>query len=105
MTGYSYRLPAYPVAPGTEVPESDMEILTVMPVKSLVTFRQTGSQVAVNQTAEVRAHAWAGKGDVAAVEVSIDLGQTWTEANPEPAPTRYACQRWPHQVTLPDPGH
>src|SRR3546814_2120482 len=30
MTGYSYRLPAYPVAPGTEVPESDMEILTVM---------------------------------------------------------------------------
>src|SRR3546814_2400526 len=98
MTGYSYRLPAYPVAPGTEVPESDMEILTVMPVKSLVTFPQTGSQVAVNQTTEVRGHAWAGKGDVAAVAVSIDFGQTWTEAKLEPAPNRYAWQRWRAQV-------
>lgn len=44
MTGYSYRIPGYPVAPGTEVPESDVEILTVMPVKSIVTFPQTGSQ-------------------------------------------------------------
>ena len=26
MTGYAYRMPKYPVAPGTEVPEEDMEI-------------------------------------------------------------------------------
>ena len=37
-----YRLPVRPVAPGTEVPESDMEIMKDMPVKSLITFPQTG---------------------------------------------------------------
>src|SRR3546814_16780055 len=68
MTGYSYRLPAYPVEPGTEVPESDMEILTVMPVKSLVTFPQTGRQVAVNQSTEVS--RWVGRG----------VGKEWVSA-------------------------
>src|SRR5690606_13293548 len=79
MTGYSYRLPAYPVAPGTEVPEDDMEIMTVMPVKSIVTFPQTGAQATAGQPTEVRGHAWAGNGDVAAMHVSIDFGQTWQE--------------------------
>lgn len=105
MTGYSYRVPAYPVAPGTEVPESDMEILTVMPVKSLVTFPQSGSQVAVNQPTEVRGHAWAGKGDVASVAVSIDFGQTWTEAKLDPPANKYAWQRWRTEVTLPEAGY
>src|SRR3546814_12434155 len=62
MTGYSYRLPAYPVAPGTDVPESDMEILTVLPVKSPVPFPHTGRQVAVNQKTEYRGTDWAGQG-------------------------------------------
>jgi DMSO/TMAO reductase YedYZ molybdopterin-dependent catalytic subunit len=43
MGGYSYRLPAYPVAPGTEVPEEDMVIMTTMPVKSLITNPATGT--------------------------------------------------------------
>ena len=105
MTGYSYRLPAYPVAPGTEVPESDMEIMTVMPVKSIVTFPRTGAQVATNQPTEVRGHAWSGKGDVAAVAVSIDFGQTWMDAQLEPAPNKYAWQRWRAKITLPEAGY
>src|SRR5690606_25576841 len=67
MTGYSYRLPANPVAPGTEVPESDMVIMTVMPVKSLITFPQTGATVPAGEPSEVRGHAWAGNGDVKAM--------------------------------------
>ncbi|MHA7873242.1 MAG: molybdopterin-dependent oxidoreductase, partial [Hyphococcus sp.] len=35
MTGQSYRVPAYPVAPGTDVPDEDMRIIEAMPVKSL----------------------------------------------------------------------
>lgn len=105
MTGHSYRLPAYPVAPGTEVPESDMEIMTVMPVKSIVTFPQTGVQVPAGQPAEVRGHAWAGKGDVAAMDVSIDFGQTWHKASLDAAANKYAWQRWRADVTLPEPGY
>lgn len=105
MTGYSYRLPAYPVAPGTEVPEEDMVVMETMPVKSLVTHPQTGTEVAAGEPSEVRGHAWSGNGDVAAVDVSTDFGATWTAATLEPAPNKYAWQRWRAEVTLPEAGY
>lgn len=105
MTGYSYRLPAHPVAPGTEVPESGMEIMTEMPVKSLITFPQTGMGVKAGEATEVRGHAWAGNGDVKAVHFSTDFGQTWSEAKLDPAANKYAWQRWRANVTLPEAGY
>ncbi|MEO3435341.1 sulfite oxidase [Inquilinus sp. CAU 1745] len=105
MTGYSYRLPAYPVAPGIEVPEEDMEILTVMPVKSLITFPESGAQAPVGQPTEIRGHAWAGAGDVAAMHVSVDFGQTWQEAALDAPPNKYAWQRWRADITLPEAGY
>lgn len=105
MTGYSYRLPAYPVAPGTEVPEEDMVIMTVMPVKSLITFPETGVEVASGTPTELRGHAWCGKGDVASVHVSTDFGATWQEAELSAPPNRFAWQRWRADVTLPQAGY
>ncbi|WP_159590389.1 sulfite oxidase [Chelativorans xinjiangense] len=105
MTGYSYRLPAYPVAPGTEVPEQDMEILTVMPVKSIITFPQTGAEVPTGQASEVRGKAWCGKGDVVAMHISIDFGQTWAEAEIDPPANKFAWQSWRASVTLPEAGY
>ncbi|TNF18073.1 MAG: molybdopterin containing oxidoreductase [Rhodobacteraceae bacterium] len=105
MTGYSYRLPAYPVAPGTEVPEEDMVIMTEMPVKSLITFPQSGTRTPAGQPAEVRGHAWAGSGDIAAVDVSIDFGQTWIAATLDPAKNKFAWQRFRADVTLPEAGY
>ncbi len=105
MTGFSYRLPAYPVAPGTEVPEADMEIMTEMPVKSLITFPETGTQTPAGEASEVRGHAWAGSGDIASVDVSIDFGQTWIEAKLDPAKNKFAWQRFRADVTLPEAGY
>jgi len=105
MTGYSYRLPAYPVAPGTEVPEEDMVILEQMPVKSLITFPRTGTEVPHDQPAEVRGHAWAGSGDISAVHVSTDFGVTWHEAELDPPPNRYAWQRFRAKVEFPQAGY
>lgn len=105
MTGESYRIPAYPVAPGTEVPEEDMVVLTEMPVKSIVTFPETGTEVKVGEAVEVRGHAWCGKGDVAAVQYSLDFGQTWQDAELEPAANRFAWQRWRAMVTPPQHGY
>ena len=105
MTGDSYRIPAYPVAPGTEVPEADMVILETMPVKSIITFPETGSEAKAGEPVEVRGHAWSGKGDVAAMHVSVDFGQTWQEATLDPAPNRFAWQRWRANLTLPQHGY
>ncbi|MEL6647051.1 MAG: molybdopterin-dependent oxidoreductase, partial [Pseudomonadota bacterium] len=54
MTGKSYRVPAYPVAPGTDVPDEDMVIMGPMPVKSLITFPENG--VSTGMSTEVRGH-------------------------------------------------
>lgn len=105
MGGYSYRLPAYPVAPGTEVPEDDMVVMTEMPVKSLITHPQSGAETGAGEATEIRGHAWAGNGDVASVEVSIDFGQTWIEAALEPAPNTFAWQRFRADITLPEAGY
>lgn len=105
MGGYSYRLPAYPVAPGTEVPVEDMEILTVMPVKSLITAPRTGIKVTAGDDLEVRGHAWAGSGDIDEMHVSLDFGQTWQEASLDSAPNKYAWQRWRAEVTPPEKGY
>ncbi|TRW97875.1 sulfite oxidase [Paracoccus sp. M683] len=105
MTGASYRIPAYPVAPGTEVPDEDMVVLMDMPVKSIITFPETGSEVTVGEETEVRGHAWCGKGDVASVQYSLDFGQTWQDAQLDPPPNRFAWQRWRARLTLPQHGY
>lgn len=105
MGGDSYRIPAYPVAPGTEVPPEDMVVLTEMPVKSVITFPRTGTELAPETPTEVRGHAWCGKGDVAAVHVSTDFGQTWQEAVLDAPHNRFAWQRWRAEITLPQHGY
>ncbi len=105
MTGQSYRVPRYPVAPGTEVPDADMEIITSMPVKSLITAPQTGARVGANETFEVRGHAWAGDNDVTAMDVSIDFGATWTRAELSPPVNRFAWQHWRADISLPEAGY
>lgn len=105
MTGQSYRAPAYPVAPGTEVPDEDMKIITSMPVKSLITAPQTGVRVQAGEPFEVRGHAWAGDRAVAAMDISIDFGATWAPADLSEPANPYAWQRWRSNVTPPQAGY
>ncbi len=105
MTGQSYRIPAYPVAPGTAVPDEDMEIIQSMPVKSLITAPQTGARVAANDGIEVRGHAWAGDNAVDEVDVSIDFGTTWQRARLQAPKNRYAWQQWSADIAFPQAGY
>ncbi|MCB1808008.1 MAG: sulfite oxidase, partial [Candidatus Competibacteraceae bacterium] len=104
MTGTSYRVPRYPVAPGTDVPKEDFVIIESMPVKSLITYPETGTQLSGN-TLEVRGHAWAGDRDVKALHVSIDFGATWIEAKLDPPPNKYSWQRWRADIEFPQAGY
>ncbi len=105
MNGYSYRVPKYPVAPGTEVPEEDMKIIESMPVKSLITYPKTGAMVEGNRKFEVRGHAWAGDLEVKEMHVSIDFGATWQKCELEAPVNRLAWQRWRTMVSLPQDGY
>lgn len=105
MTGMSYRVPRHPVSPGAEVPDSDMEVMGSMLIKSLVTFPQSGTEVRAGAPFEVRGQAWAGDDTPERVDVSIDYGSTWRPARLEPAPNRFSWQRWRADVTLPGVGY
>ena len=103
MGGQSYRVPAYPVAPGTEVPNEDMVIMEAMPVKSIVTFPANGAETGLSTL--VRGHAWVGDKTVERLEVSIDFGATWTEAEIDAPVNAGAWQNWRTNVTFPEAGY
>ncbi len=105
MSAPSYSVPKYPVAPGTEVPKSDMVTIESMPVKSLVTFPKSGVSHAMGQALEVRGHAWAGDFSVTDVYVSIDFGATWQRAELQEPANRLAWQHWSLEVAFPERGY
>jgi DMSO/TMAO reductase YedYZ molybdopterin-dependent catalytic subunit len=103
MMGSSYRMPAFPVAPGTEVANEDMVIMGAMPVKSIVTFPANGAETGLST--EVRGHAWVGDRTVERLEVSIDFGATWIDAELDAPVNRGAWQNWRTNVTFPMAGY
>jgi len=105
MTGASYKIPKFPVQPGTEVPETDLAIIEAMPVKSLITAPRSGSEHPLKTPLELRGHAWAGDTKVADVWVSIDFGVTWQRASLSSPANRFAWQRWRLPVTFPTTGY
>ena len=105
MMGDSYRMPRYPVAPGSKVPEEDMVIIESMPVKSLITFPKSGFSQPQAAPLVIRGHAWAGELEVSEVQISIDFGATWQKTKLEKPVNRYAWQHWTTQMTLPKKGY
>ena len=105
MGAPSYRVPKQPVAPGTEVPDEDMEIIHSMPVKSLVTFPKSGINHELAKPLVVRGHAWAGDLRVEQVEVSINFGATWEKTKLKPPINRLAWQHWTTELTFPQIGY
>ncbi len=105
MTGQSYRVPRAPVHPGASVADEDMAIIESLPVKSLITAPQTGIRVSTGDTIEVRGHAWAGDLDVAALDISIDFGASWSPADLSAPTNKYAWQHWRSEIRLPEAGY
>lgn len=105
MTGHSYRMPRYPVEPGADVPDEDMEILEEMPVKSLITFPETGVRTSVGDGLKVEGKAWDGYGDVEELHVSIDHGATWQKAKLNRPRNKFAWQTWEADIEFPTPGY
>ena len=106
MTGKSYRVPEYPVAPGEKVPEDKFQIIESMPVKSLITYPESGIEISsANPVLEVRGHAWAGDQQVTALDLSIDFGASWTKADLSYPRNPYAWQNWKASIRFPMKGY
>ncbi|WP_404935222.1 sulfite oxidase [Nitratireductor sp. L15S-10] len=103
MTGTSYRVPAYPVAPGQDVPEEDFVIIERMPVKSLVTFPANGSDIGMET--DVRGHAWSGDRSITKLDISIDFGTTWQTVELDDPANDGAWQNWRTKVKFPQAGY
>jgi DMSO/TMAO reductase YedYZ molybdopterin-dependent catalytic subunit len=89
-----YRMPRRPLRHGEPFDASAFEIITNMPVKSLITAPRDGFAAVAGEPPHVRGHAWSGQIPVAKVEVSSDGGQSWREAGLAPATERFAWQRF-----------
>ena len=105
MESPSYRVPKYPVEPGTKVPDEDMMIIESMPVKSIITYPKSGAIVKPGQEFTVRGHAWAVDLEVSMVEVSTDYGQTWTEVQVEDPTNRLAWQNFTTKISFEEKGY
>ncbi len=105
MTGKAYRVPKYPVPPGSKVPDADMKIIESMPVKSLITFPKTRGRHDLRTAFHLRGHAWAGERSVKQMHVSFDFGQNWIRADLKQPANRYAWQHWKAALNFPSRGY
>ena len=105
MAGQSYRVPCDPVAPGSAVADEDMCIIESMPVKSLITFPESGTRLPLGSPVTVRGHAWAGDLRVARIYTSVDFGATWQPAALTEPVNRLAWQHWSSAIDLARPGY
>ena len=101
MTGFYYRLPKRPVRPGEPLDPADFEVITDVPVKSIITWPRDGFSAPAGRPLTVRGFAWSGHTPVAAVEVSFDGGTSWQEARLGPLADTFAWRRF--EATLADP--
>ena len=105
MSGDSYRVPKFPVAPGESVKAEDMQIIESMPVKSLITYPKSGATMKLAQQLNINGHAWAGELNVAKVMYSIDFGSTWHSCTLKNAVNRFAWQQFAATIQFPQKGY
>lgn len=105
MAAPSYSVPEVSVAPGSKVPNEEMKIIESMPVKSLITFPQSGITHDLRERLIIRGHAWAGDNQITGVFVSIDFGATWLPTGLNGPANRLAWQDWEGWVQFPEPGY
>jgi DMSO/TMAO reductase YedYZ molybdopterin-dependent catalytic subunit len=100
----SYRVPKNAVAPGSKMP-ADAVSTEGWPIKSMITFPAPNATAKVGTTITVRGKAWVGEGSVDRVEVSVDEGKTWRNAQLAKSTGRYAWRTFTYEHKADAPGY
>ncbi len=99
----AYRYPNKRVAPGAAVPPQDMEPLTGLVVKSFINAPIDGATVKTGKV-RISGFAWAGESNISRVDVSMDNGSSWMQANLGREREKYAWQSFEYEFTINAPG-
>ena len=99
----AYRMPMIPVKPGAAIPSSQMTPVTEMPVKSIIARPLVGAKVRVG-TVQVEGVAFTGEGEIVRVEVSLDEGKQWHDADLGEERSLYAWRLWRYVWKSTKPG-
>lgn len=99
MTGTDYRLPNRTYVPGEPLRHDDFEVITDLPVRSMITSPADGFHHGQVSALTVAGFAWAGHTPVAKVEVSADGGASWIDAALETQNEPFAWRRFTATVT------
>jgi hypothetical protein len=83
-----------PLRYGEPFDDSAFEIITDVPVKSLITAPQDGFAIPAGRPLAIRGHAWSGHTPVSRVGISLDGGRSWQPADLKPAAGRFAWRRF-----------
>lgn len=101
----AYRIPTSPGA--TEKPEN-LAASTIpihrMNVRSFLTSHESGAKITAGRPCELSGIAFDGGSGIAKVELSVDGGQSWHNAQLAPDLGRYSFRRWRWEWQLPRPG-
>ena len=79
MRGTDYRMPRRTFLPGEPLDPALFEVITDMPVKSLIASPAPGFSVAVGSTLAVKGFAWSGAVPLAGLRASCDGGESWLD--------------------------
>jgi DMSO/TMAO reductase YedYZ molybdopterin-dependent catalytic subunit len=79
----AYRHPGKPVKPGTAVDPAQMEPVTRLRPKSVISYPEHGGQVKVGATLNIRGVVWSGGGSPVTIgKVSVNGGSRWDDVRP-----------------------
>jgi DMSO/TMAO reductase YedYZ molybdopterin-dependent catalytic subunit len=102
MTGLDYRMPRHLLSPGDPLDPAMFEVITDMPVKSMITEPSAGFHVTAPLA--MAGFAWSGHVPVASVEVSINGGTSWQPAQLDEGEGPWAWRRFRAEGLFPPPG-
>ena len=105
MKGQAYRIPCKSVAPGAKVKDEDMCIIERMPVKSLITYPETGATISLNDKLPIKGQAWTSSDHIESVDYSIDFGVTWYPCKVDLSKNKFAWQRFSASISFPEIGY
>jgi DMSO/TMAO reductase YedYZ molybdopterin-dependent catalytic subunit len=93
----SYRVPAYPIAPGDKMPAESISTEAWV-VKSVITAPAPETKFKVGDSISVRGKAWAGENGISKVEISLDEGVTWKPASLAKPGNKYAWRLFTYSL-------
>jgi DMSO/TMAO reductase YedYZ molybdopterin-dependent catalytic subunit len=101
-----YRMPRVPAPPDAVLKPSDLDPVTFMNVKSLITWPEQGARLAAGRN-EVRGVAWTGDGVVEKVEVGLGDGpdRVWKPATLIDPAHPWSWRRWRVSLDFGPRGH